>query len=159
MKTKTQRFVMLIVTITAMLAGGTLVTGCSTTFAQPDTVENSAARMTVQYAVMKYIAAAKDASQQQARADRVAAVAGKAIDLVDAGTVSTVPLIEQAVRDQIDWSTISLPDRLLIDNLIVLVRQELLARIRDKAMPADTALAVRQVLSWIESAAMLSGAQ
>lgn len=119
------------------------------------------ARMSVQYAVGKFIVKEKTPEAQQARIDRVRNVTGIAIDLVDKGMATTIPAIEEAVRANIDWSRFDAPDRMLIDNLIAVVRLELEARMKprgDNSPVLDSALLldVREVLGWINQAAALA---
>lgn len=143
----------------ALLAALTLG-GCASmqqTGAALSTAPQSA-KIVVQYAAMKFIEKAGAPSAQQARAARVVDVAGKVQGLIDAGLVSTAPLIEQAVRDSINWSQFSPADRLLVDNLIALVRQELEARIGSAGAPLDSQqlIVVRDLLGWVVAAARLA---
>jgi hypothetical protein len=157
---KHMKHLMLLLAVAALIAGCALSAACSTSMTKGggSAVENAGARMVVQYATMKYISGAKGAQAQNARASRVADVASKAQALAQGGAASTIPLIEQAVRDQIDWTKVDMADRLLIDNLITLVRAELEARVSDGGIPADQMLAVREVLGWVVSAASLARA-
>lgn len=109
------------------------------------------ARLVVQYAVLKYVGQAGDSNSQNLRAGRVAYVAGKAKDIVDNGVSSTIPELEKIVRMSIDWDKFSLQDRMLIEGLILVVRQELESRIGmgDETLSAEHKLLVAEVLGWV----------
>lgn len=155
----------------AWLGVGTLVAalmGCATApsngqgaIASAPASQQLLARASVQYAVGKFIVKEKTPEAQQARIDRLRKITGVAIDLVDSGMATTIPAIEDAVRASIDWTKFDLPDRILIDNLIAVVRLELEARIKpggDNASALDSTLLldVREVLGWINQAAALA---
>lgn len=138
------------------------ITGCASmqqTGAALTTAPQSA-KIVVQYATMKYIEKAGTYPAQQSRAMRVIDVASRAQIFVEAGTASTVPLLEQAVRDGIDWSRFTPADRLLVDNIITLVRQELEARIGATDAPIDDRqrIVIRELLGWVIAAANIAAA-
>lgn len=121
-------------------------------------VQLASARLVAQYATMKYIGKAGGEEERRARAIRVVNVTLHAQGLVDSGITTTIPLIEQAVRDSIDWSRFDLADRMLVDSLIALIRQELEARMgkAGSVLGEDQRIAVSQMLGWVMSAAQIA---
>lgn len=107
------------------------------------------AQLGVQVATMKVI------EEHPERAGRIVEIADAALLLVDGGMESTVPLIDMAVRKQIDWQGLSPSDRLLVNALLLAVRDELQRRVGDDALDETKLLQVRQVIVWVRDAAEL----
>lgn len=120
-----------------------LLAGCAALQRQDPT-----ARLTVQYATLKYIA--EDAS----KAARVAEIAQDARDSLDAGSV-TLSLLDAALRERIDWSRLDTADRLLLDSLLVMLRDELEHRFGDGLLDGDARVQIRVVADWIIQAAAM----
>lgn len=125
---------------------------------QRSAVQQASARLIAQYATMKYIGKAGSEEARRDRAIRVVNVTLHAQGLVDTGITTTIPLIEKAVRDNIDWSRFDLADRMLVDNLIALIRQELEARMGQagSVLGEEQRIAVSQMLGWVMAAAQIA---
>ena len=148
--------------MTMFLMSVLLAAGCATSTTaggKSDAVKHAGASFVVQFATMKYISNVKSPDAQRARAERVIAAVSVARSIADGGAAAAIPDIELAVRDAIDWTKISAADRLLIDNLIMLVRAELVDRFSDGTLRPEQVLAVRDVLTWVESGAAFARAQ
>jgi hypothetical protein len=136
------------IAIMPMLAGLVLafsLTACQTVESKP-----MAARLAVTVATLKVIEA--DKTDQAARAQRVAAVARDAQKLLD-GEQVTLGAIQAAVKARLDSSELSPSDRILADTLVVMISDELRARIGDGLLSPEQRLTVSTVLDWVAVAA------
>lgn len=106
-------------------------------------------RTGVTYATLKII---KDGE----RAERVHRVASRAAELVQDDLVTTVAEIERVVRDEIDFSKLSIEDAMLVDVLIATIRIELERILEGKEIGSDEhRVAVATVLRWVAQAAAM----
>ena len=108
------------------------------------------AKLVVDIAVLKTIEAGDNPA---ARALRIIDVAQGALAYVHGDT--TLDAVEQAVRSEIDWQSLSVSDRVLANYLIETVGQEMRARIGKGVIPPDKIVAVRTVLEWVIDAARM----
>lgn len=107
-------------------------------------------KLAVQYATLKYI------GQDIPRAHRVADAVVRAEALLDGNIAVAIPELEAVIRDKIDISKLDAADRLLLDTLFTVVRDELQARLGDGALNPEQLVEVRLVLAWVKAAAELA---
>lgn len=127
------------------LVGGLLLAGCSTF-----TEHKAVTKLAVQYATIKVIEKNPD------KAPRIVEIAQFVRTNAGSETAATVALLETAVRAQIDWTKLDPADTILVDTLIVTVRDELIARLGDGPLAGDQLLVVAEVAGWIQDAALLT---
>lgn len=108
------------------------------------------AQVAVQYATIKVL------ENNPEHAPRVVEIARFVRENAGNSTASSVALLEAAVRAQIKWEKLDPADTVLVDLLIVTVRDELTARLGDGPLSPEQALVVAQVAAWIESAALMA---
>lgn len=108
-----------------------------------------------QYATFKVI------EKNSGMAPEIARIAGETANLVKTGELVALPVLEELVRDQIKWETLTPEECLLIDTLIASVRFELANAEASLNLPTGDE-ATRQtlyyaavVLRWIEQAALM----
>lgn len=131
-----------------ILAGVILFSGCATTGVTP-TTQNSAVKLTVQYATLKVL------NKNPAYAARAATIAGD-VRKVASGEASTVDILISLARSQINWDRLDAADTLIVTELLNVISAELKARVGSGPIVGDKALAVAEFASWIEQAAKLS---
>lgn len=134
-----------ILTALAVLLASLTLPSCSTISEHP-----ALAQLAVQYAVVKVL----DNNPQHA--PRVVEIATFLEENAGATQATTVLLLEQLVRAQINWDRLDAADKILVDALIVAVRQELVARLGDGPLTGDNVLVVKEVAGWIKNAALLA---
>ena len=128
------------------LAPSLLLTGCATWQTEPSQV--AIARLGVQYATVKVIRG------DPVRAARVLLVVDEALTV--AGTDPTnLDAMEAQARAAIPWASISPEDRILVEFLLMQVRTELEARLREMPAPG-VPLAAVTVLTWVRDQAAMS---
>lgn len=108
-----------------------------------------AARIGVQYATLKVIDGDTD------RATLVVSVADRAIALAEGEPVST-SVLEEQIRAAIPWDKLDDADKLLVELLILQVRNELDIRVADGLVDPERAAAAVEVLQWVRDAAALA---
>lgn len=129
----------------AVLCASLFVPACSTISDRP-----ILAQLAVQYAVVKVLDNNPDF------APRVVEIATFVEENAGASQATTVLVLEQLVRAQINWDRLDAADRILVDALIAAVREELVARLGDGPLTGDNVLVVKQVAGWIKTAALLA---
>lgn len=115
------------------------------------------AKLTVQYATLKFIEKA-DADHQQERRERIRSIATDVQSLVKSDEQATVPALDTLVRSKVPWDKLSPADTLLANSLIEVIEQELLARVGNSTIPRDQLLQVDLVMSWIFDATKMGEA-
>lgn len=124
-----------------------ILSGCKTL------EENQAsAKMVIQYSVAKYIDQAGNLDAQIERASRVRSIAEETLKLTQ-NSSTTLDAIQAVVRAQLDQFQLSSPDRLLAENLITLIAEELGRKFQQGILPPDQMVQVRAVLGWVVEAA------
>ena len=126
----------------AFLAALLPLCGCQTIKDQP-----LIAQVAVQYATIKVV---QDHPERAARVVEIARTLRTSAE----DEAATVALLEVLIRAKINWASLDAADRLLVDTLIIGVRQELLNRLGDGVLSAENKLVVAQVAGWIEAAAL-----
>lgn len=122
------------------------VVGCATMQA-----DSGSARLAVQYGTLKYI---KNDTQ---KASRVAAKVDAALEIVN-NNLTTIAALDTAVRDSIEWQSLSIEDKMLLDALLTEVRHEMERRIGDGVLSPEQRVKVADVLRWIRAATTMAGA-
>lgn len=136
----------------AMIVAGVLgalafLPGCAILQGDGSEGEEFAVRSSIQLATVKVI----DGDQE--RAERVVEIASQARELVAGDSTAALDEVEQRVRDEIQWDTLSPAEQQVASDLVELVRAELEARIGEGALDPEDRVAVRTVLDWIIEAA------
>lgn len=126
--------------VLTMLTAAVFLSGCATMEDNP-----TLTRAVFEYATLKVI----DGDAE--RADRV-------VDLMDdlmvlASGESTVELLDERLREQINWSSLSPADTILVNAVLEEVRMELDRQVGDGLLDPDQQLRVIEVLTWIRNAA------
>lgn len=129
----------------ALVGAVFLTSGCQTIKERP-----AVAQLAVQYATIKVVEKNPD------RAARVIEIAAYIKANAGNSSAASVALLEVAVRKQIDFERLDAADTFLVDTLIGLVRDELVARLGDGPLSPENALIVAQVAGWIEDAAKMA---
>lgn len=130
-------------TIILFLVASLFLVGCSSTGDR----RNPIASIAVQYAVAKVV------DKNTEKAQRVLAIVSETRKLIAGEQASTVAMLEQIVRDQIEWSKLDAADAVLVNALIDEVRFQLEDRLGDSELVGDKVLVVDEVLGWVERAA------
>lgn len=139
--------------ISALLMAAALP-GCST-LSSPS--ENPWGNLALQYVVFKAVGQYID--NDPAKADKVRDVAMQVTDLIDQNALTTIDLVEQAVRAKIDWSSLAPEDGLVLDALITTLGADLRNRLGEDGLKPDQVVAVRAVMTWVVQAASFTGAE
>lgn len=105
------------------------------------------AKLTIQYATLKYIDGDQD------KAQRVARIAAEAKGFVLAG--ASLDDVEAAVRARIPWDQLDDADKVLVNGLLDAIREELEFRVQHQLLDPDQVMAVSAVIAWVEEAARL----
>lgn len=108
------------------------------------------AKLIVQVATLRAI---ESGAEPATRALEIIGIAQGAMAYAQGDT--TLDAVEQAVRAEIDWQSLSVSDRVLANYLIETVGQEMRARIGKGVIPPDKIVAVRTVLEWVIDAARM----
>jgi uncharacterized protein YceK len=114
-----------------------------------DEGQQLAARIGVQYATLKVIGDDAD------RAATVVSVIDSAIELVEGGDALPIDLLEAEIRDVIPFDKLDQADTLLVELLILQVREELDLRVDDGLIDPEKVAKVLEVLTWVRDAAAL----
>jgi uncharacterized protein YceK len=122
-----------------------LLSGCASLGS--DEGQNVAARIGVQYATLKVIGEDAD------RAATVVGVIDSAIELVEGGDALPMDLLESEIRDAIPFDKLDQADTLLVELLILQVREELDLRVDDGLIDPEKVAKVLEVLTWVRDAA------
>lgn len=112
--------------------------------------ESASARLTVQYAVLKYI---KEDTQ---KAERVVIHVDRAIALVEGNEVISVSDIVTKIRASINWKRLDPADLLLLDALLLQLEDSLKKRIGDGRINPEGRVELITVLGWIKNAALMA---
>lgn len=118
------------------------LTACQSIESSPVT-----ARLAVSYATLKVIENT-DAEHQQARREAIHKIATDAKSLL-AGEAVTLPLLEAAIRERIDFGKLSPADTFLANALLAAVIQELQNRVGLGTLAPAQVLVVNMVLDWV----------
>lgn len=118
--------------------------------------DNPVTRIAVQAGTLKYIEAAPDAVTSHERATRVFQVVRRLQQLVDSGTVATPAQLYEVLDDVIDWSKLDLAETLLVNELVGVVKFEIEKRIQDQVVDSDASIIIKEMLSWMETAAAIA---
>lgn len=110
----------------------------------------SGVRLAVQYATAKVV------DGDPTKADKVMEIAARAREHVTGPTSATVSQLDAVVRAQIPWDSLDMADRLLVDALLLELRDELARRLGDGVLNDTQRLQVAAVITWIERAAQLA---
>ncbi len=121
-----------------------LSTGCATT-ANGD-------RSLLVHAGVSY-ATAKVIKGDAERAQRVVAIAGAVRQLAGNEQVESVALLDAYIRGRIDWTKLDAADQVLVNVLLLEVRNVLEKRIGADPITGAKLLVVAEVAGWIEDAA------
>ncbi len=116
--------------------------------------ENPAvADIVIRQSVARYIGGGDTADDEAVRAESVTRVAALAESFLDGNPKATVDELLRVVDASIDWGSMSVPDRLLVEDLLTLTQMQLLAKQTDGALDPDELLGVRSLLKTARSAA------
>lgn len=121
------------------------------------------AKITVQFATLKYIEQAGDKDAQIARAQRIKSIAADVQSLVKSDEQSTIPALDTLVRSKVPWDKLSPADTILATNLIDVIEAELMRRLGVSGQPGvlspDQMIVISDMVNWVSEAATLGGAQ
>lgn len=123
-----------------------LVSGCATL-----TSNETSAKLVVSYATLKVIEAGKTPEAQAERAAKIRQIAEESKTFLDTESV-TLTFLESAVRSRLAGANLSPADRMLADALVVVVMDELKAKVSSGVLPEDERYRVSTVLGWVISA-------
>lgn len=132
------------------------VTGCSVVQSLGDYVNENPifADIATRQAVGRYIAAGSSPEEQEARAVDVDKTVTKALIFLEGNPTATVDTLLAVVDTYIDWGSLSVPDRLLVQDILALVEAELRKHEDEASGISDTArIAIRDLLETAISAA------
>jgi hypothetical protein len=121
-----------------------LLTACAS---NPFKDNDAGVRIVVTYGVAKFVEKAGTPAAQATRAQKVRAVATDIKAFMGGDTV-TLPLLEEAIRERLPDS-LSLADRVLVNELITLIMGELRARIDDGLLKPEQKVIVVKVIDWV----------
>ena len=127
-----------------------LITACSSTGDRLSSETSFVSTLAINYATLKVI---ENSGAPVNKALRIVAIASDTKALLDTGAVALVPQLEQAVRKQIDWTSLDASDTLLVNALLLAVKQELSLRIDGGTLDANAVLTVARVLDIVIQAA------
>lgn len=120
------------------------------------------AKMSTEYAVLKYIESAGDKVAQTTRAERIATIATDIQSLVKSDEQATIPALDTLVRSKVPWDKLSPADTILATNLIEVIEQELMSRLGTAQTPGvltpDQLVVVVDLMNWVLEATKLGGA-
>jgi hypothetical protein len=130
------------------------ITGCSV-LSKPE--NQPLARAGVQYATAKLIEQGNPAKE---RAGRIKAIAIDLQSLFKADEQATIPALEALIREKVrePLESLSPADRMLAENLIAVVVQELQARLGKGVLAPDQMIVVNDILQWVIDATVYGGA-
>lgn len=103
-------------------------------------------------AVARYIIADYD---QQSRAARVVTVIASAEEFLDGNPTATVDAIFFVVQANINWEGLSIPDRILVEDLLAIIQYQLQQKQIQGSLDPDEVLGVRSLLKTARDAASL----
>jgi hypothetical protein len=127
------------------------MTGCSM-LSKPE--NQPAARLAVQYATLKAIEQGDD---HKARAERIKSIAIDVQTLFKSDEQATIPALDQLIHERLP-DTLSPADKLLADNLILVITQELQSRVGTGVLTPEQMLVATEVLQWVIDATVYGGA-
>lgn len=118
-----------------------LITACSAIETVGDYLNENPvfASMAARQAVGRYIAAGDTLEDEKARAANVKERITRVLDFIDGNPETDVDGIMLVVDSVIDWDQLSPADRLLVQDVVLLVEQELRKHQRDKYQLSESA--------------------
>ncbi|MCR9260764.1 MAG: hypothetical protein NXH95_13640 [Pseudomonadaceae bacterium] len=129
-----------------ILLTGLLISGCANNDLNPRSAD-----LIVKYATMKVIEKADDPAD---KAIRIVAVAEQALEVASTEGV-LIAVVQEAVKESIDWASLSPADTLLANELINLVAEDLNDRVDSGVLEGESMLTARRVLEAVIEATEL----
>ena len=137
--------------VLSMMAGVLFLTGCATLQGFLAATENPILQRTVQYGVVRYLAANPD---QQPEAQRVIDEVRK---VVDRPAMVTVFELEQVAIEAIPWDKMDPAGQFLLMGLVADIGYYVRQQVGDGMLDEDDKVRVRDFLYWIEQAVRFAG--
>lgn len=106
-------------------------------------------------AIVRYIDKGATEQDKKARAIRVDSRLSLILVYLNGNPLATAESLMIVVNDNINWDKLSKADKLLVQDMIILVKNSLLKGQDGKTLPPDTMLSIRELLSVMRSAAAL----
>lgn len=140
-----KKLIQIVALASVLIAVPLTQTGCSSMTVQD---KQLIAKVAVSYATIKVV------EKNPAYAAKIAAIAKSVKDVADGETAYTVALLDAYVRSRIDWTKLSAADMMLVNALLDEVKLQLEARIGNGTLDSAKLLVVKEVATWIETAAL-----
>lgn len=116
------------------------LTGCTTL---QSVSENSSARLTVQYATLKYV------DEDTEKAERIASVVTTVKENLNETAEYTISEAVVQIRERIDFGRLDAADQLLLDALLNELEAELVKRFGSGVVDKETKESLSTVADWI----------
>ena len=131
-----------------------LISGCSTLETLGDFVKENpfAASATFRYATAKYIDRGESAADSAARASQVVERASKVRAFIVDNPTITVSAVMQYLDATVNWSSLDLADRILVQDILRIVEADLSSHETENPL-----INIRELLDTVISAALLYG--
>lgn len=118
----------------------TFLMGCTTL---QSVSENSSARLTVQYATLKYV------DEDTEKAERIASVVTTVKENLNETAEYTISEAVVQIRERIDFGRLDVADQLLLDALLNELEAELVKRFGSGVVDKETKQSLSTVADWI----------
>ena len=122
-----------------------VVMSACTKLTVPDTFK---AQLLVQQSTLRVI------QDDPARAERVLEITAQIRPDIEADTVA-LGLLDEAVREQINWERLTIADAMLLDSLLIEARNQLELRFGTGLLDPEARESIARVLDWVDNAAEL----
>lgn len=146
-----------VIVIVFALFAASLITACETMESLGDYFQDNPVfvSMTARQLMVRYIEKEKTEDAQKAKAIRVDSRLNLILVYMNGNPLATVDSLMDVVNDNIDWGKLTKADRLLVQDMILLVKNSLLKGKDGKTLPPETMLSLRELLSVMRSAVAL----